>query len=59
MGRKLTGEELNDPDFQALLTALKKVSKPVRRKGGKDTAAAAQQLVRGAPTPVSPVDLEP
>ncbi len=31
MGRKLTDDELNDPDFQALLTALKKVAKPVDR----------------------------
>ena len=29
MGRKLTEDELNDPDFQALLVAVKKVSKPV------------------------------
>jgi hypothetical protein len=29
MGRKLTEDEFKDPDFQALLVALKKVSRPV------------------------------
>ncbi len=29
MGRKLTEHEFNDPDFQALLAALTKASKPV------------------------------
>ena len=32
MGRKLTDEELADPDFQALIVALEKVSKPVAVK---------------------------
>ena len=29
MGRKLTDEELADPDFQALIVALEKAAKPV------------------------------
>lgn len=29
MGRKLTEDEFKDPDFQALLAALKKASRPV------------------------------
>ena len=29
MGRKLTEDEFNDPDFQALLAALTKASKPL------------------------------
>jgi hypothetical protein len=32
MGRKLTDEELADPDFQALIVALEKASKPVTVK---------------------------
>ena len=32
MGRKLTDEELADPDFQALIVALEKASKPVTLK---------------------------
>ena len=55
MGRKLTEEELADPDFQALLVALEKVAKPVTLKAIKRWHRPAEQQ---ATEPV-PQDIKP
>jgi hypothetical protein len=50
MGRKLTEEELDDPDFQALFVALEKVSKPIRailtEIRNRDAALAAPETAQ-------------
>ena len=46
MGRKLTDEELADPDFRALLVALEKVSKPIVVKREKRNATVSEKSAR-------------
>jgi hypothetical protein len=58
MGRKPTDEELNDPDFQALLAALDKVSKPIGQKPAKARPSPQPQSVAGKPEPASSGDME-
>jgi hypothetical protein len=59
MGRKPTDEELNNPDFQALLTALDKVSKPVGPKLPKPARSTNPPYVAGKPEPAASGDMEP
>jgi hypothetical protein len=50
MGRKLTDEELADPDFQALIVALEKVSKPVAVKRPHPDRPVSEAEVHDEPT---------
>jgi hypothetical protein len=53
MGRKLTEEELADPDFQALIVALEKVSKPVAVKRPNPDHPVSEVEVHDKPTSTS------
>ena len=57
MGRRPTEEELNDPDFRALLAALKKVSKPVGHLRAKPPEPSPTRTPAN-PRIVSATDLE-
>jgi hypothetical protein len=59
MDRKPADDELNDPDIRALLTALKKVARPLSRKLTKPFRLVRIGKRGGVSTPVSPTDLEP
>jgi hypothetical protein len=50
MGRKLTDEELADPDFQALFVALEKASKPVGIKRPDPCRPVSEAQVHDEPT---------
>ncbi len=53
MGRTLTDEELADPDFQALIVALEKASKPVTVKRPDPDRPVSEVEVHDEPSSVA------